>query len=117
MHVCWQLSGKIPYSDLSGLAGDLCDLADDLCDLDGDIFDLDGDLCDLFMQNSAEEAPIAMLSTLKTAMIANEIHTCRVVLKYRSVIDSRQVDAPLDMTLSIVASIRQPYRCDRIEKI
>ena len=35
----------------------------------------------------------------------------------RSVIDSRQVDAPLDMTLSIVASIRQPYRCDRIDKI
>ena len=28
----------------------------------------------------------------------------------RSDIDSRQVDAPLDMTLSIVASIRQPYR-------
>ena len=35
----------------------------------------------------------------------------------RSVIDSRLVDAPLDMTLSIVTSIRQPYRCDRIDKI
>ena len=35
----------------------------------------------------------------------------------RSVIDSRQVNAPLDMTLSIVPSIRQPYRCDRIDKI
>ena len=30
---------------------------------------------------------------------------------------SRQVDAPLGMTLSIVASIRQPYRCGRIDKI
>ena len=35
----------------------------------------------------------------------------------RDVIDSRQVDAPLSKTLSIVASIRLPYRCDRIDKI
>ena len=35
----------------------------------------------------------------------------------RDVIDSCQVDAPLDKTLSIVASIRQPYRCERIDKI
>ena len=75
MHVYWQLSGKIPYSDLSGLAGDLCDL-------DGDIFDLDGDICDLFRRDSAGEAPLAMLSTLKPAMIANEIHTCTVLLSY-----------------------------------
>ena len=35
----------------------------------------------------------------------------------RDVIDSRQVDAPLAKTLLIVASIRQPHRCDRIDKI
>ena len=35
----------------------------------------------------------------------------------RDVIDSRQIDAPLSKTLSIVASIRLPYRCDRINKI
>ena len=35
----------------------------------------------------------------------------------RDVIDSCQVDAPLSKTLSIVASIRLPYRCDRINKI
>ena len=40
-----------------------------------------------------------------------------IVVLHRDVIDSRQVDAPLGMTLSIVASIRQPYRCDRIDKI
>ena len=40
-----------------------------------------------------------------------------LVVTTRDVIDSRQVDAPLGMTLSIVASIRQPYRCGRIDKI
>ena len=39
------------------------------------------------------------------------------MLSGRDVIDSRQVDAPLSKTLSIVASIRLPYRCNRIDKI
>ena len=33
----------------------------------------------------------------------------------RGVIGNYRVDAPLNETLSIVASIRQPYRCDRNE--
>ena len=37
--------------------------------------------------------------------------------KSRSVIDSRQVNAPKSQAMSIVTSIKQTYRCDRIDNI
>ena len=58
---------------------------------------------------------INILSLLEVGRLS-EVRLTRPV-RTRDVIDSRQVDAPLGMTLSIVASIRQPYRCGRIDKI
>ena len=57
------------------------------------------------------------LLALKRYIIMEFELSLKCLVITRDVIDSRQVDAPLSKNLSIVASIRLLYRCDRIDKI